>query len=146
MAFFIGDTFDPTDPNSPAQGDGLVHVKHTVYDCIEAVCDHHRVGLLLFKLMFLCRRSTVTIDSVRWYVKSRAALCEEVRLSRHQYDDALKRLKAMGLVETRRVPIAKMHIFGNFTAFRVTPEAIERVALVIDLRSEKEKSQKKGVH
>lgn len=142
MATFITDAFDPANPNSPSKGDGLVHVKHTVYDCVEACGDHHRAGVLLFKMMFLCRYATLTINSVRWYVKARAELCEETRLTLHQYDDALKRLKAMGLVETCRIPFSKMHIFGNFTAFRVTPDAIERVAFFIDYRSELKKKKK----
>ena len=85
--------FDPTSPDAPAEGDGLPLVKHSVYDCIELCADDHQTGCLLFKMMFYCRRATMTLDGKRWYVRSRESLCREVRLTRHQYDRALSRLK-----------------------------------------------------
>jgi hypothetical protein len=71
---------DWTHPEAPASGDGLPIIKHNVYDCIELCGDHHLAGLLLFKLIFFCRRATVTIDGKRWYVRSRESLCLETRL------------------------------------------------------------------
>jgi hypothetical protein len=37
-------------------------------------------------------------------------------------------------VETRRIPLSKMHIFGNATAFRITLTAIEQLKEVRNLR------------
>jgi hypothetical protein len=126
--------FDPTDPDAPGAGDGLPIIKHNVYDCIEACGDDHASGLLLFKLMFFGRRARMTIHGKRWYVRSRESLCRETRLTRHQYDRALKGLKLNGFVETRRLPLSMVHIFGNFTAFRVTKDAIKAITHVRNLR------------
>jgi hypothetical protein len=126
--------FDPTNPEAPGAGDGLPLVKHNVYDCIELCGDDHHAGSLLFKMMFYCRRATVTIDGKRWYVRSRESLCLETRLTRHQYDRALKGLKMNGLVETRRLPLSKVSIFGNFTAFRVMPNTIKNLKKVRNQR------------
>jgi hypothetical protein len=52
--------FDPTNPDAPAEGDGLPLIKHNVYDCIELCCDDHQAGCLLFKMIFYCRRATLT--------------------------------------------------------------------------------------
>ena len=126
--------FDPTDPEAPASGDGLPLVRHNVFDCIELCSDDHPSGLLLFKMIFFCRRSTMTLNGKRWYVRSRGSLCLETRLTRHQYDRALSSLKINGLVETRRLPLTKVSIFGNVTAFRVTTEAIKRLKEVRNTR------------
>jgi len=119
--------FDPTDPDAPAEGDGLPVIRHSVYDCIELCGDHHPCGLLLFKMIFFCRKARLTLDGKRWYVRSRESLCLETRLTRHQYDRALSSLKMNGFVVTRRLPLTKVSIFGNVTAFRVTPHAIKRL-------------------
>jgi hypothetical protein len=120
VSFEIEYEFRPSDPEAPSRGDGLVYLRHSVYDCIEICDDDHLAGLLLFKMIFYCRRATLTLDGYRWYVRSRASLCSETRLSRHQYDRALRRLKfEFGYVETRRLPLSKVGIFGNYTAFRV---------------------------
>ena len=37
--------FDPTNPDAPAEGDGLPLIEHNVYDCIELCCDDHQAGL-----------------------------------------------------------------------------------------------------
>jgi hypothetical protein len=126
--------FDPMSPDSPGVGDGLPLVRHSVYDCIELCADDQSAGLLLFKLIFYCRRALLTIDGKRWYVRSRESLCVETRLTRHQYDRALNRLRIGGFVETRRVPFSKMHIFGNKTTFRVTLKAIESLKVVVNYR------------
>jgi hypothetical protein len=126
--------FDPTDPEKPASGDGLPLIRYTVYDCIELCSDDHPAGLLLFKMGFYCRRATLTIDGKRWYVRARENLCRETRLTRHQYDRAIKTLKEVGLVETRRLPLSKVHIFGNYTAFRITLKAIDGLKEVRNLR------------
>lgn len=126
--------WDPTHPDAPAAGDGLPIIKHNVYDCIELCCDHHSAGLLLFKLIFFCRRATVTIQGKRWYVRSRESLCLETRLTRHQYDCALSILKIFGFVETRRLPLSKVHIFGNYTAFRIKPDTTDQLILVRNRR------------
>jgi hypothetical protein len=126
--------FDPNDPDAPASGDGLPIVKHNVYDCIELCGDDHPSGLLLFKMIFFCRKATMTLNGKRWYVRSRESLCLETRLTRHPYDRALSGLKINGLVETRRLPLTKVSIFGNVTAFRVTPEAIKRLKEVRNTR------------
>jgi len=125
--------FDPMDPDAPGEGDGLPVIRHTVYDCIELCSDDLPAGLLLFKMIFLCRKSRIMTAGKRWYVRSRGSLCSETRLTRHQYDRALKILKKNGFVETRRVPFSKMAIFGNATMFRVTLNAIEGVKKILDL-------------
>ena len=126
--------FDPTSPDAPGAGDGLPLIKHNVYDCIELCGDNHQAGLLLFKMMFFCRKATILIDGKRWYVRSRESLCLETRLTRHQYDRALSGLKVNGFVETRRLPMCKIHIIGNFTAFRVTMDVISGLKKVRNLR------------
>ncbi len=126
--------FDPTKPDSPATGDGLPILRSTVYDCIEACGDDLAAGVLLFKMMFLCRRSTITIKGMRWYVRRRESLCRETRLTRHQYDRALKALKTRGYVETRAIPFSLLHIFGHGTMFRVTLAAVEDLKKVLNLR------------
>jgi hypothetical protein len=126
--------FDPTDPDAPVEGDGLPIVKLNVYDCIELCGDDHPSGLLLFKMIFFCRKAKLTLDGKRWYVRSRESLCLETRLTRHQYDRALSSLKMNGLVVTRRLPLTKVSIFGNVTAFRVTPQAIKRLEEVRNKR------------
>ncbi len=106
-------------PETPA-GDGLGVVRHNVFDCIAICDDDHLAGLLLFKIIMLCRYSKLEIDGKRWYVRARKKLCRDVRQTRHQYDRALSVLKKLGFVETRKVPFEQMHIFGAFTAFRAT--------------------------
>jgi hypothetical protein len=124
--------FDPTSPDAPGEGDGLPRIKHSVYDCIQICDDDHLAGLLLFKMMFYCRRARITLDGYRWYVRSRESLCAETRLTRHQYDRALRRLKEMGYVETRRLPLSKAAIFGNYTAFRVPRMTVQLLQTVRD--------------
>jgi hypothetical protein len=136
--------FDPTSPGAPGAGDGLPWVKHTVYHAIELCSDDHLAGLLLFHFMFLCRRAMILIDGKRYYVHSRADLCFETRLTRHQYDRALKTLKDLGFVETRRLPITKVQVFGNFTAFRVTALAIEKLKIVVEKRGPNYLNKKTG--
>jgi hypothetical protein len=126
--------FDPTDPDAPAAGNGLPVVRHNVYDCIELCGDQLPSGLLLFKMIFFCRKATMTLGGKRWYVRSRESLCLETRLTRHQYDRALSSLKMNGFVVTRRLPLTTVSIFGNVTAFRVTPEAIKRLEEVRNKR------------
>lgn len=63
--------FDPTDPDAPAAGNGLPVVRHNVYDCIELCGDQLPSGLLLFKMIFFCRKATMTLGGKRWYVRSR---------------------------------------------------------------------------
>jgi hypothetical protein len=126
--------FDPTSPDAPGEGDGLPLVKHNVYDCIELCGDDHHAGVLLFKMMFFCRKAKILIDGKRWYVRSRESLCLETRLTRHQYDRALRGQKMNGFLETRRLPLSMVHILGNFTAFRVTMDAITGLKKVRNLR------------
>lgn len=129
-AYVIG--FDPTSPDAPSVGDGLPWVKHTVYHAIELCGDDHLAGLLLFHFIFLCRRAMLLIDGKRYYVRSRTDLCTQTRLTRHQYDRALKELKDLKFVEARRVPMNKVHVFGNSTAFRVTAFAIEKLKIIVE--------------
>jgi len=126
--------FDPASPDAPSVGDGLPWVRHTVYHAIELCGDDHLAGLLLFHFMFLCRRAMLLINGKRYYVHSRADLCFETRLTRHQYNRALKKIKDLEFVETRRVPMNKAHIFGNNTAFRVTAFAIEKLKIIVEKR------------
>ena len=58
-------------PNAPAEGNGLPKIPHNVYDCIELCGDDLRAALLLFKMIFFCRNSTLTIEGKRWYVRGR---------------------------------------------------------------------------
>jgi hypothetical protein len=118
--------FDPTSPNAPGAGDGLPYVNHTIFHIIELAGDDHLAGALLFHFMFLCRRSQILIGKKRWYVRSRADLCHQVRMTRHQYDRALKELKLLGFVETRRLPFspASLHL-----ADRHAPERSRRHAM-----------------
>jgi len=39
-----------------------------------------------------------------------------------------------GFLETRRLPLSKVHILGNFTAFRVTMDVITGIKKVRNLR------------
>ena len=66
--------FDPTDPDAPAAGNGLPVVRHDVYDCIELCGDQLPSGLLLFKMIFFCRKATMTLGGKRW--------CDETAASR----------------------------------------------------------------
>jgi hypothetical protein len=110
-------------------GDGLDIVRHNVFDCINICEDDLPAGLLLFKMIMLGRYSKLMIDGERWYVRARAKLCRDVRLTRHQYDRALKLLKAQGYVRTRKVPFELMHVYGPFTAFRVTKTAAMKLKI-----------------
>jgi len=109
-------------PNLPP-GDGLDIVRHNVFDCIAICEDDLAAGLLLFKMIMLGRYSKLMIHGERWYVRPRWKLCRDVRLTRHQYDRALKLLKDQGYVQTRKVPFDLIHAYGPFTAFRVTKTA-----------------------
>jgi hypothetical protein len=126
--------FDPTSPDAPGAGDGLPWVNHTCFHIIELVGNDHLAGLLLFHFMFLCRRSRLLIGKKRWYVRSRTDLCHQVRMTRHQYDRALKEIKRLGFVETRRLPFSKMYLFGNVSAFRVTENTIVALKAIIEKR------------
>jgi hypothetical protein len=110
-------------------GDGLDIVRHNVFDCIAICEDDLAAGLLLFKMIMLGRYSKLMIDGERWYVRPRAKLCRDVRLTRHQYDRALKLLKAQGYVRTRKVPFELIHAYGPFTAFRVTKTAAMKLKI-----------------
>lgn len=115
-------------------GDGLDIVRHNVFDCI-AICDDDlAAGLLLFKMIMLGRYSKLEIDGQRWYVRSRSKLRRDVRLTRHQYDRALKILKKLSFVQTRKVPFELVHVFGPFTAFRVTKSAAAKLTKFVKLR------------
>jgi hypothetical protein len=116
-------------PNLPP-GDGLDIVRHNVFDCIVICEDDLAAGLLLFKMIMLGRYSKLMIDGKRWYVRPRKKLCQEVRLTRHQYDRALKLLKALGYVQTRKVPFELIHAYGPFTAFRVTKTAAMKLKIL----------------
>jgi hypothetical protein len=58
-------------PKAPAEGNGLPKIPHNVYDCIELCGDDLRAALLLFKMIFFCRNSTLTIEGKSWYVRGR---------------------------------------------------------------------------
>jgi hypothetical protein len=118
------DDLEPLDEIPPLPpGDGLDIVRHNVFDCIAICKDDHAAGLLLFRMIFLGRYSKLQIGGYRWYVKPRRILCRDVRLTRHQYDRALAILKKLGFVQTQKVPFVLIHVFGPFTAFRVTKSA-----------------------
>lgn len=104
-------------------GDGLDIVRHNVFDCVAICEDDLAAGLLLFKMIMLGRYSKLMIDGERWYVRPRSKLCRDIRLTRHQYDRALKLLKALDYVRTRKVPFELVHVYGPFTAFRVNKTA-----------------------
>jgi hypothetical protein len=110
-------------------GDGLDIVRHNVFDCIAICEDDLPAGLLLFKMIILGRYSKLMIEGERWYVRPRSKLCRDVRLTRHQYDRALKLLKAQGYVRTRKVPFELIHAYGPFTAFRVTKTAAMKLKI-----------------
>jgi hypothetical protein len=115
-------------PNLPP-GDGLDIVRHNVFDCI-AICDDDlAAGVLLFRMIMLGRYSKLMIDGERWYVRPRSKLRCDVRLTRHQYDRALKILKKLGYARTRKVPFELMHVYGPFTAFRVTKTAAMKLKI-----------------
>jgi hypothetical protein len=128
------DGFDPTAQDAPGAGDGLPIFKHTIYDSIEACADDHHAGVLFYKMAFYCRRAKMLIDGKRWYVRARESLCLETRLTRHQYDRALRFLKDFNFVETRRVPLSQVHVFGPHTAFRVTKHGNQQLRNAINLR------------
>ncbi len=115
-------------------GDGLDIVRHNVFDCVAICEDDLAAGLLLFKMIMLGRYAKLTIDGQRWYVRSRSKLCRDVRLTRHQYDRALKILKKLGFVQTQKVPFELVHVFGPFTAFRVTKSAASRLKKYVKSR------------
>ena len=122
------DDLEPLDeaPQLPP-GDGLDIVRHNVFDCIAICDDDHAAGLLLFKMIMLGHYSKLEIDGRRWYVRSRKKLCRDVRLTRHQYNRALSILKKLGFVETCKVPFELIHVYGPYTAFRVTKTAATKL-------------------
>jgi hypothetical protein len=115
-------------------GDGLDIVRHNVFDCIAMCDDDHAAGLLLFRMIMLGRYSRLMIDAQRWYVRPRAKLCRDTRLTRHQYDRALAILKAKGYVQSRKVPFELIHVYGPFTAFRVTKTAAIKLKMFVKKR------------
>jgi hypothetical protein len=124
------DDLEPLGETPPLPpGDGLDIVRHNVFDCIAICEDDHAAGLLLFKMIMLGRYSKLMIDGERWYVRPRSKLCRDVRLTRHQYDRALKLLKEQGYVRTRKVPFELIHAYGPFTAFRVTKTAAMKLKI-----------------
>jgi hypothetical protein len=130
----IDDT-EPLDaiPDLPP-GDGLEIVKHNVFDCIAMCEDDLPSGLLLFRMIMLGRYSQLMIDGQRWYVRPREKLCRDVRLTRHQYDRALAVLKGLGYVRTHKIPFDLVHVYGPFTAFRVTNNAAIKLKLFVKKR------------
>lgn len=119
----------------PPPGDGLEIVRHNVFDCIAMCNDDLAAGLLLYKMILLGRYSELTFAGQRWYVRARAKLCRDTRLTRHQYDRALRILKSLGYAKTQKVPFDLMHIYGPFTAFRVTKTAAIKLKIFVKKRS-----------
>lgn len=119
----------------PPPGDGLEIVRHNVFDCIAMCDDDLAAGLLLYKMILLGRYSELTFAGQRWYVRPRAKLCRDTRLTRHQYDRALRILKSLGYAKTQKVPLSLMHVYGPFTAFRVTKTAAIKLMIFVKKRS-----------
>jgi hypothetical protein len=124
--------FDPKDKDAPGCGDGLPYVEHTVFNCVKLCGGDHLAALLLYKLIYRCRYARLLIGEYRWFVRSRARMCEDLTCTRHQYDRALKVLKDKGFVQTRHIPLRQQHVFGAYTAFRVSIEAIEGLRSITD--------------
>jgi hypothetical protein len=118
----------------PPPGDGLEIVQHNAFDCIAMCNDDLAAGLLLLRMIFLGRYSKLTFAGQRWYVRSREGLCRDTRLTRHQYDRALAILKSLGYVKTQKVPLALVHVYGPFTAFRVTKTAAIKIKMFVKKR------------
>ena len=110
-------------------------VRHNVFDCIAMCDDDLAAGLLLYKMILLGRYSELTFAGQRWYVRPRAKLCRDTRLTRHQYDRALRILKSLGYAKTQKVPLSLMHVYGPFTAFRVTKTAAIKLMIFVKKRS-----------
>lgn len=85
--------------------------------------------MLLWRLAFLCRKTKLIRDDVRWYVRSRADRMADLGWSKHVYDRAIRILRQKEIIETSNA--AKLHYSHasmQTTAFRITQKGHEAIA------------------
>jgi hypothetical protein len=80
-------------------------------------------------MAFLCRKTKLIRQGVRWYVRSRRDLMEDLALSKHEYDRAVRVLRDLEFIETSNA--AKLGIFYmsmQTTAFSITQKGHEAIS------------------
>lgn len=91
--------------------------KSALWYAIEDAGGDLPAGVLLYRLRFWYRLATVQRDGHDWRAITRDGMCADTHLSLQQYKDALAKLKARGLIQTRQM------IYGRraVTHYRVVP-------------------------
>jgi hypothetical protein len=107
--------------NGPTEGSLAIY--------IHACGRDHKAGMLFWRLAFLCRKTNLIRDDVRWYIRSRHDLMKDLALSKHEYDRAVRVLRGLEFIETSNA--AKLGVFYmsmQTTAFSITEKGHEAIS------------------
>jgi hypothetical protein len=107
--------------NGPSEGSPAIYVHACARD--------YKAGMLLWRMAFLCRKTKLIREGVRWYIRSRHDLMKDLALSKHEYDRAVRVLRDLEFIETSNA--AKLGIFYmsmQTTAFRITQKGQEAIS------------------
>ena len=93
-------------------------------------CDRDfKAGMLLWRLAHLCRHTYLLRDGIRWYVRTRSDLMNDLAFSKHEYDRAIRVLRQRGLIETSNAAKLRYpHASMQATAFAITPAGRDAIA------------------
>jgi len=107
--------------NGPTEGSPAIY--------IHACGRDFKAGMLLWRMAFLCRKTNLIRDGVRWYIRSRLDLMKDLALSKHEYDRAARVLRDFEFIETSNA--AKLGVFYmsmQTTAFSITEKGREAIS------------------